>query len=87
MTLSSHFIMAATTLLWIAQTGSAIPNPSSRAIGGLFKRDMVIFDDCGDENDKRRIKAGRAYSEAAKLASYTILGTTDDKTSFQGTNA
>ncbi|SLM34209.1 Metallopeptidase, catalytic domain [Lasallia pustulata] len=87
MTRTARLILTAAALLWTARTCSAIPRPSPNDIGSLFKRANVQFQDCGDENDAKRIKAGRAWSEAANLAEFTIDGSLDDKTKFQGTNA
>ncbi len=87
MKISTRLILTAAALLWTAQTGSAVPKPSSDAIGSLFKRSNVQFQDCGGDNDPKRQKAGRAWSEAANLADFTIGGALDDGTNFQGTNA
>ena len=87
MTISTRLILAAAALLWTAQTGGAVPKPSPNAIGSLIKRANVQFQDCGGDNDPKRQKAGQAWSEAANLAEFTIDGTLDDKTQFQGTNA
>lgn len=87
MTISSRLILTATALLWTAQTGSAVPRPSPNVIANLFKRADVQFQDCGGDDDPKRQTAGRAWSEAANLAEFTIDGTLDDLTQFQGTNA
>lgn len=87
MTTSARLILMAAALLWTAQISSAIPKPSPNAIGSLFKRANVEFQDCGGDNAENRINAGRAWSEAANLAEFTMDGTLDDKTQFQRTNA
>lgn len=87
MSFCTQFTVAAVGLLFMARFGIAAPNPSPLAFERLFKRDRVIFDDCGDRDDPKRIKAGRAYAEAATLASFTKLGTTDDGTKYQSTDA
>lgn len=72
------------TLLSAVQLATAIPHPSTGLARALQKRDQVTFEDCdGDQQDK----AGRAWSDAASLASITIGGELDDKTAFEDTKA
>ena len=73
--------------LWATQIVIALPKPSDNGMRSLFKRDQVVFRDCGTDDDPQRVKAAGAWTEAAKLAAFTIEGTLDDETEFQGTNA
>ena len=70
-----------------AQTATAIPHPSNHLARALLKRDQVVFEDCGGDNDDKRKKAGQAWSEAANLASFTIDGQLDSGNGFKDTNA
>ncbi len=83
----TRFVLAFLALLWTAQIGDAVPRPPPYAVRSLLKRDNVVFQDCGGDGATNRIKAGKAWSEAANLASFTIDGTLDSGTKFQGTNA
>ena len=83
----SRLVLVAFASLWTAQFCTAVPKPTLDLKRSLFKRDQVVFQDCGDDTDPKRIKAGKAWSEASNLAEFTIDGTLDDGTKFQGTNA
>lgn len=74
-------------LFWTAQIVIAMPKPSDNGMRSLFKRNQVVFNDCGADNDPKRVKAAKAWNEAAQLAAFTIEGELDDGTKFQGTNA
>lgn len=87
MTLTSSLLLGAASLLCAAQIATTIPHPSNGLARALLKRNQVVFEDCGDENDDQRKKAGQAWSEAANLASSTIGGTLDDGTAFKDTDA
>lgn len=87
MTLISSLLLGAASLLGAAQTATAIPHASNNLARALVKRDQVVFEDCGGENDNRQKKAGQAWAEAANLASFTINGKLDDGTGFKDTNA
>lgn len=87
MNLISSLLLGATVILCAAQTAIAIPHPSNNLARALVKRNQVIFEDCGGDNDDKQKKAGQAWSEAANLASFTIDGTLDDGTGFKDTNA
>ena len=73
--------------LWAAQVGIAVPRPLDNGIRSIFKRNRVVFEDCGAEKDPKRVKAAQAWTEAANLAAFTIEGELDDGTEFQGSNA
>ena len=73
--------------LWAAQFFVAVPQPSNNGMRHLFKRDQVVFQDCGADDDPKQVKAAEAWTEAAKLAAFTIEGMLDDGTEFQATNA
>ena len=87
MTISTFLVSMAVTSLCAAQIGGAVPKPTNDSIRSLFKRDQVVFQDCGDPGDPKRIKASDAWDEAAELALFTIEGDLDDGTKFRGTNA
>lgn len=87
MTFSSRLLLAAASLLCAAQTATAIPHPSNNLARALVKRHEVTFEDCGGDDGKKRKKAGQAWSEAANLASLTMIGKLDDGTEFKDTNA
>lgn len=87
MTLISSLLLGVASLLSAAQTASAVPHGSNNLARALVKRNQVVFEDCGSEDDDKQKKAGQAWSEAANLASYTINGELDDGTSFKDTNA
>ena len=87
MTFSSGLLLAAASLLCAAQIATAIPHTPNNLARALIKRDQVTFEDCGDDDDKKRKKAGQAWSEAANLASLTMIGKLDDGTEFKDTNA
>lgn len=87
MTLTSSLLLGAALLFCAAQTVTAIPHASNSLVRALVKRDQVVFEDCGGDNDDKRQKAGQAWSEAANLASFTIGGTLDDGTGFKDTDA
>ena len=76
-------IAVAFVSLLTAQIGSAVPMPSLDITRSLSKRNGVVFQDCGDTNDPRLLKAQKAWSEAAVLAAFTVTGTLDDGTKFQ----
>lgn len=80
-------ISVAFASLWTAQISSAVPMPSLDITRSLSKRNGVVFQDCGDVNDPRLVKAQKALSEAADLAAFTATGTLDDGTKFQETDA
>lgn len=86
MTIRSSLLLGA--LLFSAlQSATAIPHRSNNLARALVKRSDVTFEDCGDENDPRRQKAGQAWSEAANLADNAIGGTLDSGTAFKDTDA
>ena len=83
----TRLVVVAFASLWTAQICTAVPKPTHNTMRSLFRRNQVVFQDCGGDEDPRRVKAARAWSEAANLADFTIEGTLDDGTKFQGTNA
>lgn len=87
MMIPTNFVLMTMASLW--QITSALPSPSHEITRSLIKRHQVVFQDCGKDTDEKRIKAGKAWSDAASLADFTIGGTLDDhsKTNFQGANA
>ena len=87
MTLTQRILFGAASLLLVAQTAIAVPQPSTKLVRALLKRDNVNFEDCGEHDDPRLKKAGQAWSDAATLAAFTIDGKLDDGTIFEGTNA
>lgn len=87
MTKSTFLLAVAFASLWRAQIGSAVPKPSNDTIRSLSKRNQVVFQDCGGDDDPKRVKAAGAWAEAANLAAFTISGTLDSGTQFQGSKA
>ena len=83
----TSLISVAFVSLWTAQISSAVPMPSLDIIRSLSKRNAVVFQDCGDDNDDRYKKAVAALSDAATLAAFAVTGTLDDGTKFQDTDA
>ena len=87
MTLSTFVVSVAFASLWAAHIISAVPQPSNYIVRSLFKRDQVVFQDCGGDDDPKQVKAVGALEDAVTLATFTIEGKLDDGTEFQGTNA
>ena len=73
--------------LWAGQIVIAVPKPSEDGMRSLFKRHQVVFEDCGADDDPKRVTADKAWKEAARHATFTIENSLDDGTEFQGTNA
>lgn len=55
MIFSMRFVFAAISLLCATQTVNAISRFFNSLARALMKRDEVTFEDCGDDNDSRRI--------------------------------
>ena len=87
MKVSAFLVSVVVTSLCAAQVGSAVPTSTNDSIRSFFKRDQVVFQDCGDDGDPKRMKAVNAWDEAAELALFTIEGQLDDGTKLQGSNA
>ena len=83
----TRLVVVAFASLWTAQICTANPKPTHNTMRSLFRRNQVVFQDCGGDEDPKQVKAERAWKEAANLADSTFGNTLDDGTKFQGTNA
>ncbi len=87
MIVTKHSALVAAAILRLISLSAAVPSPSPGAGGLLSKRSILSWEDCGDDNDPRRKKAGQAFADAAQLARWTFDKKLDDGTAFADTKA
>ncbi len=83
----THIVLVVTAILRIIGLTQAAPSPSPGIIKYLSKRTILNWEDCGDNDDPRRQKAGQAFTDAAQLARWTSDNNLDDSTAFASTKA
>lgn len=64
-------IVGVTAIAALIQLAHSAPSKPASSIGHIFKRAVLRFEDCGDDKDPKRIKAGQAFEDAATLALFT----------------
>lgn len=79
-------VIGVTAIISFIQLVNTAPSKPAASIGQILKRAVLRFEDCGDDNDPRRIKAGQASADAVTLALFTSE-TLDDGTVFTDSKA